>query len=152
MFSRVTNPATFDEANVPAGKGALCAEVTCPSSSGYWENPDKLIDRVIDGLVQAGSVSSRQAVTDVQVERISDTYPVYDIGYMEKLEKVRQALRPVENLHLAGRTGLFWYNNMDHSIHNALSTVERITAPGHSTREFRRDDPFHLGAPVGDPV
>ena len=31
-----------------------------------------------------------------------------------------------QNLRLAGRTGLFWYNNMDHSIENAMQLTRRL--------------------------
>lgn len=151
VFSRTTDPAQFAKNNVPQNEGALCVEVTSPTGCGHWNEPERLIDEVIDQLAGCGSISGKSAVKDVKTERVSNTYPIYDIGYVEKLNKVRKLLHPVSNLHLAGRTGLFWYNNMDHSIFNAMEVVERITVEGFDRETSRRADPFHLGAAVGDP-
>jgi protoporphyrinogen oxidase len=152
IFSRTTNPAQFDPANVPAGRGALCVEVTAPPGSGYWEDPGKLRDRVVQDLVKSGSIRDAGVVQDVHVERIADTYPVYDVDYLDKLAEVRRRLRPVQNLYLAGRTGLFWYNNMDHSIENAMGVAEKILSPAAGGLGDRALDPFPLGASVGDPT
>lgn len=48
---------------------------------------------------------------------VRETYPVYDRTYRERLASVA----PPENLTLLGRCGSFWYNNMDHSISQALA-------------------------------
>ena len=60
------------------------------------------------------------------VERIPESYPIYHKHYPRELEKARRALGQFENLHLAGRTGMFWYNNMDHSIENAMQLCKRL--------------------------
>ena len=39
---------------------------------------------------------------------------------------MREAIGGFNNLHLAGRTGLFWYNNMDHSMENAFQLSRRL--------------------------
>ena len=43
-----------------------------------------------------------------------------------ELKKARTQLNQFDNLHLAGRTGLFWYNNMDHSMENAMQLSRRL--------------------------
>ena len=45
---------------------------------------------------------------------------------VRELEKARNGLAGYENLVLAGRTGMFWYNNMDHSIENAMQLCRRL--------------------------
>lgn len=151
VFSRATNPAQFTSANVPKNKGGLCVEVTCRKGSSLWENPGKIKDKLIKQLAQTGSISDSSVVKDVYIEKIPNTYPIYDINYLEKLNVVRKNLRKLHNLYLAGRTGLFWYNNMDHSIENAFEVVERVAGHSPDTVHIKLADPFHLGAAVGDP-
>jgi len=151
IFSRATNPAQFDTRLIPPGKGALCVEVTCMENGDEWNNPDRLNDTIIQGLVDSRSISGKNVVKDIHIERIPDTYPIYDIDYLDKLEVVRGKLRKFHNLFLAGRTGLFWYNNMDHSIENAMGVVEKVVGHSPETAHRRLEDPFYLGAAVGDP-
>jgi len=151
IFSRATNPAHFDRNMIPDNSGALCVEVTCMENSETWNNPEKLNDDIIDGMVRARSISNRDVVKNIHIEKIPDTYPIYDINYPEKLAIVREKLRKFHNLFLAGRTGLFWYNNMDHSIENAFGVVEKVMGHTPETAHKRLEDPFHLGAAVGDP-
>ena len=80
----------------------------------------------MDDLIRVGMLPNRKVVHDVYVERIEDSYPIYHKTYTRELEKTRIALDKYENLHLAGRTGMFWYNNMDHSIENAMQLCKRL--------------------------
>jgi UDP-galactopyranose mutase len=57
---------------------------------------------------------------------VADSYPIYHRQYPGELEAAQRALAGFPNLHLAGRTGLFWYNNMDHSMENAMQLVRQI--------------------------
>lgn len=151
VFSRSTNPAQFDEGCVPGGKGALCVEATCRPDSDTWRHPEKLNDKVIEGLVKTKSISSKSVIKEIHVERVPNTYPVYDIDYVEKLSVVKEKLKKFENLFLAGRTGLFWYNNMDHSIENAFCVVKKVLEHSPETAHKRQLEPLHLGAAAGDP-
>lgn len=151
VFSRTTNPAQFSEELLPRGCGALCVEVTCMEGSDVWDKPEKMNDKIISGLVESRSISDKKVVKDIHIERIPDTYPIYDIRYLEKLKIVKEKLQKFHNLFLAGRTGLFWYNNMDHSIENAIGVVEKVLGHSPETAHKRLEDPFHLGAAVGDP-
>ena len=91
-----------------------------------WEHGERLTDWVIDDLIKVGMLKSRSNVIDVQLERIPHSYPIYDNDYPEHLDQARQNMSIYKNLHLAGRTGLFWYNNMDHSIENGMQLTRRL--------------------------
>ena len=54
------------------------------------------------------------------------SYPIYHRSYPEDLDKAQQAFASFENLHMAGRTGTFWYNNMDHCIEAVYDLVIRL--------------------------
>ncbi len=131
VFSRVSTPKFFADDTVPhAGASGLCVEVTCREGDERWNHAERLTDWVVDDLIKVGMISSRRKVNDVRVERVAQTYPIYHSRYPTELEKARRALGSFGNLHLAGRTGMFWYNNMDHSIENAMQLSRKLLREG----------------------
>jgi hypothetical protein len=62
----------------------------------------------------------------VHIERVPSTYPIYKLNYLDELTRTLRAVAQWSNLLLAGRTGRFWYNNMDHSIGQGLTMADRI--------------------------
>ena len=90
-----------------------------------WNHGERLTDWVVDDLIKVGMISSRSSVIDVVIERLPHSYPIYHKDYPAELDKARTELSRFENLKLAGRTGLFWYNNMDHSMENAMQLTRR---------------------------
>lgn len=126
VFNRVSTPKCFSPDTCPPGTHGLNVEVTCMKGDQRWRNPGALTDWVVDDLIQTGLVKRRKDVINVYTENIENSYPIYKCNYPGELEKARKSLAQYDNLVLAGRTGLFWYNNMDHSIENAMQTVKRL--------------------------
>jgi protoporphyrinogen oxidase len=91
-----------------------------------WKHGERLSDWIVDDLIRVGLVKDRRNVADIRVERLAESYPIYHVRYPGELDRARTALSQFSNLRLAGRTGLFWYNNMDHSMENAMQLVRRL--------------------------
>ena len=126
IFSRVSLPGAFAKTTVPAGMSGLCVEVTCREGDDRWQHPDRLTANVIEDLVRTGTLDSADLVRRVHIERVPFTYPIYKLNYLEQLTATLRALGGWRNLLVAGRTGRFWYNNMDHSIGQGLTMADRI--------------------------
>ena len=126
IFSRISYPGQFHDSMVPKGKGAMCVEVTCREGDARWNDPERLLAEVRRDLQKVGAVADDRDVEGIRIERVDHAYPVYDLQYREKLAATKQALEAWGNVTLGGRTGLFWYNNMDHSIANALQISKKI--------------------------
>jgi protoporphyrinogen oxidase len=143
VFSRVSTPRFFSSDTAPAGTTGLCAEVTCREGDARWKHAERLTGWVVDDLVRVGMVARRGDVMDVRVERVPETYPIYHRTYPAQLERARRDLAAYENLQLAGRTGMFWYNNMDHSLENAMQLARKLL------REAGREDAEESTLAVG---
>ena len=87
---------------------------------------EAILSVLIDDLIKVGMFKNRTDVIDVRVERLPESYPIYHQRYPREIERARTQLQGFSNLHLAGRTGMFWYNNMDHSMENAIQLVKRL--------------------------
>lgn len=133
IFNRVAVPGLFSKDMGPEGKSGLCVEVNCLEKDLMWGSPEILIDRVKKDLIKVGLVGQASEIGKIHIEKIKNAYPVYTIDYPQKLKKVKENLGVFKNLVLAGRTGLFWYNNMDDCIENGLEVAENITQRKHES-------------------
>ena len=126
LINRVSLPQFFSPDTMPPGTSGYCCEVTCMKGDARWHHGERLTDWVIDDMAKVGLLRDRRNVIDVRVERLPNSYPIYHQRYPGELKAARTALGQFHNLHLAGRTGLFWYNNMDHSMENAMQLVRSM--------------------------
>ncbi len=126
IFSRLTIPRNFRADCVPKGRDSVIAEITCSSDSKIWKNPESVRERLVHDLKAVGAVGGDD-IEFIDWRKISETYPVYSLDYKQKF----LSIKPPTGLHLVGRCGGFWYNNMDHSIAQALSIARG--------EEYRKD-------------
>ena len=89
-----------------------------------WDN-EKLIQLASDEIRKTGLIGEA-TISDGHVYRIPRCYPVYGMGYKEKLQPVEDYLKTVQNLQVIGRYGAFKYNNQDHSILMGLLAAESV--------------------------
>lgn len=130
IFNRISIPKLFSDTTVPRGNTGVNAEVTCVEGDDVWREPEKLVDSVKEDMVKVGLVGEYKDIRAVHVERISNVYPIYTMDYREKLDRAMHQLSRFRNLILLGRTGTFWYNNMDHSIAAAIRCADEIASNG----------------------
>jgi protoporphyrinogen oxidase len=126
IFSRVTAPEAFLTSTAPPGKSGLCVEFTCREGDERWQNPERYTARIIADLVRTGALHRAEDVERVHIERVPFTYPIYKLNYLGELTRNLKTLGAYSNLLLAGRSGRFWYNNMDHSIGQGLTMADKI--------------------------
>ena len=126
LINRVSTPKFLSPDTCPPDTVGYCCEVTCMVGDERWQSGERLTDWILDDLIKVGMLKDRRNVIDVRLERLPCSYPIYDSTYPEELAATRKALSQFSNLHLAGRTGLFWYNNMDHSMENAFQLSRRL--------------------------
>lgn len=125
-FARTSYPRNFSQKNVPEGCGSVCAEMSAIELDAVWRRPEHFVDLIKQNLKDVKLISSCEVIKDIKIEKISNTYPMYEIDYRENLKKKLDYLKKWRNIVLLGRLGSFWYNNMDHSIRMALDIAEDI--------------------------
>jgi len=113
---RVSEFKNFSDASAPGDRTAICCEITCRVGDDTW-NLDLAaaaelaeLDLVASGLVKMGSTRP------LDLRRLAQAYPVYEVGYQERLRPLLSHAKSLDGFTSTGRQGLFRYNNMDHSI------------------------------------
>jgi protoporphyrinogen oxidase len=113
---RVSEFKNFSDAAAPGDRTALCCEITCREGDERWRlEPREAEVLARSDLVAAGLLEPGEGRL-LDLARLRHAYPVYDLGYRERLQALRRETRRVANLITTGRQGLFRYNNMDHSM------------------------------------
>ncbi len=97
----------------------VCAEITARTGDAILDNPEAALDSVVDDLVRVGAVKHSRDIVHTDHVVVPDTYPLYSVGFQQRLDTAMQRLARVSNLFLLGRCGMFWYNNMDGSMRGA---------------------------------
>lgn len=85
---------------------------------------DTFIKFAIDELVKIDFID-KEDVRDATIIRLEKTYPAY-FGTYDNFSVVKNYLGQFENLFLIGRNGMHRYNNMDHSMLTAMTSVDNI--------------------------
>ena len=125
--SRISLPRMFNAALVPEGREGLCVEMSCSENSETWRDPSRLDCVVETFLLHSRLVSSLDHIEEYHLEHIRNTYPLYTLNYRGKLSRFCEWVDSSwKNFTLIGRTGRFWYNNMDHSIAASLISARRF--------------------------
>ncbi|MDR3639195.1 MAG: NAD(P)/FAD-dependent oxidoreductase [Isosphaeraceae bacterium] len=144
-LGRVQNFKNWSPELVPdQSKSSLGLEYFCFEGDDLWTMSDadlvalgrKEIDAI--GLVKASEI------IDGCVVRMPKAYPVYDDVYQDHLAVIRDWLKKLPNLELAGRNGMHKYNNQDHSMMTAVLAARNILGLGKfDTWRVNTDAEYH---------
>jgi len=121
----------------------LGLEYFCFESDEIWKKDDSQLIKLGIEEVSKLKFAKREQVIDGMVIRSAKTYPIYDEGYKERIETIRDYLSGIENLQTIGRNGLHRYNNQDHSMLSAIVAVRNILGEKHSVWDINVDDEYH---------
>lgn len=121
---RIQNFGNWSPDMVPdKQKSSLGLEYFCNEGDEMWTRSDEeLIEQGKRELAQLGLVNYED-VSDGCVFRVPKSYPVYDAGYQDVLERIKQYVNRFENFQTIGRNGLHRYNNQDHAMLTGMLAV-----------------------------
>ncbi len=119
MFGRVSDLVSPSRLlNQEPGRSAFAIEIPCSYGDETWNCPDEQLgQRCIHALQQLGILRTPATDTGESFSRkLRTVYPVYDLGWRERFDKIYLLLNSVQNLYLLGRTALFLHCNIDHCM------------------------------------
>ena len=129
----------------------LSLELWCNPGDEKWLRTDgQHIDRAKQDLRTLGLAGSAQ-IMDGHVVRVPNCYPVYDLGYRERIAVLKAYLQRIPGLQTIGRGGAFRYNNQDHSLLMGMLAAENIAcAATHDLWSINVDDAYQEAAFISD--
>jgi protoporphyrinogen oxidase len=145
---RVQNFGSWSPQLVKDGFTCLGLEYFVSEGDDLWETSDddlialgtRELDRL--GLARTDQVEAGYVV------RVPKAYPVYDEGYAERVDVLRDWLGDaVPNVHPVGRNGMHRYNNQDHSMLTAMLAVDNVvTGATHDVWTVNVEEDYHEAA------
>lgn len=126
VICRTSINTCFNTVLAPRGYYGICAELVCQENDFVWNQAESLLNTIIQNLIHAKIINNFNSIVEVRFERVRNTYPIYKIDYMTHLERYTNKIKAFSNILACGRTGGFWYNNMDHCIRSSIDIVNRL--------------------------
>jgi protoporphyrinogen oxidase len=152
QLGRVQNFKNWSPDLVPdPTRTSLGLEYFCFEGDGLWTMPDSELIELGRREIDAIGLAAASEVIDGCVVRMPKAYPVYDDHYQAHLAVIRDWLKTLVNLELAGRNGMHKYNNQDHSMMTALLAARNILGLGSfDTWKVNTDAEYHEGSTEAD--
>jgi protoporphyrinogen oxidase len=144
QLGRIQNFGSWSPDMVKDGRTCLGLEYFVFEGDELWNMADDDLialgarELAAIGLVEPADVEGGYVV------RMPKAYPVYDAGYVERVEVIRRFLdAEVGNVHPVGRNGMHRYNNQDHSMLTALLAVENLFGETYDTWNVNVEAEYH---------
>ncbi len=125
-IGRIHEPKNWSPYMAPEGKTHIVAEYFCFKGDEIWNSNDEGLTSATVRQLEKLKFINKNEVVDSCVVRTPKAYPLFEVGYTEHYYKILEYLDNFKNLHLIGRTGMFKYYNMDHSIESGIEVAEEI--------------------------
>ena len=143
-LGRIHEPRNWSPAMAPEGKSSIVAEYFCFKGDRIWEMDDQeLIDLTIRDMDTRLGFLKKEDVIGAFVVRVPKAYPMYELGYEEPLEKIREYIGGFSNLQIVGRYGTYKYNNMDHSMKTGILAARNVLGGSHDIAQVNVEKEYH---------
>ncbi len=143
-FGRIHEPKNWSKYMAPEGKTNIVIEYFCFEGDRIWSTEDgELIKLTIDELTEKLCFIDKNLILDAFVVRTKKAYPMYQLGYREPFNKLKEYIKGFSNLQVIGRYGMYKYNNMDHCIETALRAVDNIFGANFDLYEINKEPEYH---------
>ena len=141
---RIQNYGRWSADMVKDGLTCLGLEYFVFADDELWSLPDDELIRLAAGELAILGLVAPERVQRGFVARIRSAYPVYDEGYQERVDVIRDWLRAeVQNVQPVGRNGMHKYNNQDHSMLTAMLAVENLQGARRDIWSVNVEDVHH---------
>jgi protoporphyrinogen oxidase len=145
QVGRIQNFRSWSPDMVPVpGTSSLGLEYFCSEGDALWTMPDAELIALGKRELAAIGLAREADIADGCVFRVPKAYPVYDAGYRDALDTVREFVDRLENLQTIGRNGLHRYNNQDHAMLTGLLAVRNLMdRERHDLWSVNTDQEYH---------
>jgi len=129
---------TPDQGLTPVG-----CEYFCTEGDDLWNTPDAELLKLAASELKIIGLGGDAAIQDGCVCRVRNAYPMYTGPYKEAIAYAKSRLAGIPNLQVAGRGGMFRYNNMDHSILSGWLAARKLMGQDCNPWDANTDDEYH---------
>jgi len=141
-FCRLHEPKNWSPAMAPPDKTSLVLEYFCQAGDETYNRPGQELAEEAAAQLESIGLIPRDSVIDFASVPMPRAYPVYNVGYKEHLDVVRDYLDRFSNLHAVGRNASFLYTSSDHYIDMGLKAAENVLGHNHDLSRIGRESGY----------
>lgn len=127
LFHRVGEPKNGGLVVRPDGHTVLIVEMTCDVGDGKWTGDPATWAQIVSDL-EAEGVCKADEIVEHHVLTCETGYPIFEFGFEENHNKVKEFLAGLSNLATTGRQGGFCYPNMHGAMRMGAKAAEEALA------------------------
>jgi protoporphyrinogen oxidase len=134
--TRISEPKNYRDGHAgphddgdPSDHTVLCAEIPCSRDDAMWRAPDHTICEIVADTLRCAGLPGA-TVTQVATRRLPSAYPIYDLGFEERLTRVDAWIQTLPNISTYGRQGLFVHDNSHHALAMAWAAADALGPDG----------------------
>jgi len=141
-FCRLHEPKNWSKQMAPSDKTGLVLEYFCQEGDACWNRDvPALATGATRHLTEIGLIEPDWLI-DQAVVRLRKAYPVYRVGYAERVNVITEYLRRFCNLYNVGRSASFLYTSSDHYIDMGLKAAENVLGHDHDLDAIGREQAY----------
>lgn len=115
--------------NSDHGKSVLTIEMPCTYKDEIWEMDDSSLAKLCVDELKRFNILRQEMTEEPEYfsKKVKDLYPVYELGWKEKYNKIYNTIDSIENLYMIGRSALFLHCNIDHCMVMGLKLAKHLS-------------------------
>lgn len=121
---------------LPKGQTVLCFEISCFKGDEVWNATDEQLLEIVRKDLDQLKLVKADEIVDHFTGALERAYPIYDLGFEEKIMGTLNGLCQFENLLMIGRHGLYMNNSMDDNVLLGINVADFIERCGAVSREW----------------
>ena len=127
IYHRITEYNKFSAKLSPDGENLLSVEISCYKDDEVWKiENNELVENCTNGLISDGYIKKDNIIKSF-VFKSSNVYPVYFLGYEERLKKIKNFYSEFEeSFLLLGRSGQYNYIDQDQAMKMGFDLADKI--------------------------
>jgi len=125
-FARLMEQKNYSQNTCPDDMTALAVEFFCWYEDELWNKDDSGLFTVAISKLEELGIVKEDDVADYFVHKERYAYPVYDLGYADRLKIVMAYLEGLKNLKVIGRSGTFTYMGQYRAMEAGSNAADEI--------------------------
>jgi len=108
----------------PRLKTLITFEICCDFKDSLWEKSESELLALVRRDIENIKLIDGRRINDCSVGRVKNAYPIYDLGFENRLQRLLTSLSGIKNLYSSGRQGLFLNTDMHDSMEMGARAAE----------------------------
>lgn len=125
IFHRIGEPKNGGLLVHPDTHTVLIVEMTCKINDAKWRGDESIKTQLMKELAEE-NICQANDIVELHITRSETGYPIFNLGFEQHLEEVKDYIKQIANLQSTGRQGAFTYPNMHTAMRMGKKAADEV--------------------------